>query len=406
MKKLMGVIAFFLLMSCSSLNVCFSGEVPAVEEKNEETEIRKEVAKLPVTKIALALFYIKFFYYKKVDIDKCLDQIMSEGVSACTDKYSRFIDGKGVEKEDTERNGFYKGIGIEFQVINGTASIVYVYPNSHAGSSGMKKGDVITAISPTGAETDLVSVFGLDQDKVADLLGGKNSNKLIISIKRNNKPMTFRIERGAVKTDSVFFTKPDKGVGYVKITGFIDTTADDFEIVVSSLNHNGAKALIIDLRDNPGGSLGSVLNILGFFQANNDPVIYTQSRGEEFDPKLSGSKKKGVFKDQKVIVLINKNTASAAEIMSGWLKEEKEAVVIGQSTYGKDLVQTLFDLPDGSRLHLTTSQYFIGSKKVSIGKAGIEPTIKVEASKNPKDKIDYQLSRAIKIAFNKAVCSF
>lgn len=406
MKKLMGVIAFFLLLSCSSLNVCFSEEAPVVKEKNNDVEVNKVIERLPVTKIALALFYIKFYYYKEIDIDKCLEQIMDGGISECTDRYSRFVDEKGVEKEDTDTDGYYEGVGIKYDIKAGTASIVYVYPNSPAGTLGMRAGDIITAISPTGAETDSVSVAGLDWDKIAELLDGKKSDKLIISIKRKGKPMVFRIEKGTVKDDSVFFTGLDRGIGYVKVTGFIGTTAEDFEQVVSSMSQGGMRVLIIDLRDNPGGSLQSVLNIVGFFQSNNDPIIYTKSRGGNYEPMVSGSKKQGIFKDKKVIVLVNENSASAAEVMSGWLKEEKDATIIGRSTYGKDLVQTLFDFPDGSRLHLTTSQYFIGSRKISIGKVGVEPTIKMKASKNPKDKVDYELSRAMKIAFNKLVSSF
>lgn len=406
MKKLMGVVAFFLLMSCSSLNVCFCEEAPAVKEKNNDVEINKAIEKLPVTKIALALFYIKYYYYKEVDIDKCLDQIMQDGISACTDKYSRLVDEKGVEIEDADSDGYYEGVGIKYDIKAGTASIVYVYPNSPAGMLGMKAGDVITAISPTGVETDYVSVAGLDWEGIAEFLEGKKSNKLIISIKRKGKPMVFRIEKGVVKEDSIFFTQLDRGIGYVKITSFIETTAEDFEQVVSSMSQNGTRVLIIDLRGNPGGSLQSVLNIVGFFQSNNDPVIYTKSRGGDYEPMVSGSKKQGIFKDKKVIVLVNENSASAAEVMSGWLKEEKDATIIGQATYGKDLVQSLFDFPDGSRLHLTTSQYFIGSRKVSVGKVGVEPTIKVKASNDPKDKVDYPLSKAMKIAFNKLVSSF
>ena len=405
MKKLTGVLAFFLLMNCSSLNVCFSEETPVVIEKNDDVEVEKVLEKLPVTKIALALFYIKFYYYKEVDIDKCLEQVLENGISACTDKYSRFINEKGVEAEDSDSRGFYDGVGIKYDIKAGTASIVHVYPNSPAGKLGMRVGDVVIAISPTGLETDLVAVAGFDWDKIAELLDGK-SNKLIISIRRNGKPMTFRIEKGAVKEDSVFLTKFGTDVGYVKITSFIETTANDFELAVSSLNINGSKALIIDLRNNLGGLLGSVVDIVGFFQSNNDPIVYTQSRGEEYKSIVSRSKKRGIFRNQKVVVLVNEKSASASEVMSGWLKEEKEAVVIGQPTFGKDLVQSLFDFPDGSRLHLTTSQYFIGIRKVSVGKVGVEPTIKVKASDDPKDKTDYQLQKAISIAHNKAVCNF
>ncbi len=398
MKRLAGVAMLYLLISCQVLGVSFAQQTSTSTVTETETNLEKEAEKLPVTKMALALFYIKLYFYKEVDIDKCLEQILQDGISGCTDQYSRFTDEKGVESEDKDNEGYYEGIGIKYEIAKGTTTITFVYPNSPAGRLGMKAGDVIVAISPTGVETDLISVYGLDWDGVANLLDGKNSNKLIVSLKRNGKSKIFRIEKGVVKEDSVFFTKISPSIGYVKLTGFIETSEEDFELVVSSLTQSGTKVAIIDLRNNPGGLLESAVNIVGLFQPNNDPVVYTKHRDKEFVSIKSSSKKNGIFKNLKVVVLVNENTASAAELFSGWLKEEHGAQIIGHSTYGKDLVQSLFGFPDGTRLHLTTDQYYIGSKKVNIGKVGVQPTIKVEAKSNPKSRIDPQLQKAVEIA--------
>lgn len=400
MKKLVVVTVLFVFAGLAGINNARAGEIsPALKEKNGEFSVAEELRALPLDKMAITLFYIKYNYYKEVDMNECLEQIFEDGISGCTDKYSRFVNKEDVEKEDEKSRGFYKGIGIKFDIVKGTPTIVYVYPNSPAGYLGMMAGDVIVAISPTGGEADSVSVSGLNFESVIRLLDGKNSNELIIYVERKGKSMMFRVSKGEVKEDSIFFSKIDENIGYVKITGFIEPTANDFELVVSSLVQNGVKVLIIDLRNNPGGLLDSVINIIGFFQANADPVIYTRNRNNNYVPVFSKSDKNGIFKNQKVVALVNEDTASASEMLSGWLKEEKGAAVVGKATYGKDLVQKPFDLPDGSRLYLTVDQYFIGSKKISIGKVGVTPTIKVNSSSGKSDnQVDYQARKAVEVA--------
>jgi carboxyl-terminal processing protease len=392
MKRVI-VVSIFFLLSFSGFKLSFGEEAPAVQAETGGMGVVKAVDRLFMIQTVLA--YIDVSYYKKVDMDKCFEQIMNDGISACTDQYSYFLSEKEAQKESMEDSGFYQGIGIQYEVKKGTPTITYIYSDSPAEKSGMMAGDVITAISPTGVDADSVSVSGLDWGAVSVLLDGKDSNKkLVIFAKRKNKQIVFRVKIGTIKDPSVFFAKLGKKIGYVKLTGFIDNTEDDFRLAVSSFSQAGIKVLIIDLRNNPGGSVESAINIASFFQANSDPIIYTRSRDNAEVPIIPDSETPGIFKDLRVIVLVNKNSASAAEILSGWLKEEKGAIVIGETTFGKGVMQTLFTLPGGARLHLTTDQYFIGNKRVNIGKVGVQPTIKVKQSGDPKSKIDNQLQRA------------
>lgn len=401
MKKLVGVVIFLIFIGFAGINdVCAGGKIQNTKkEKVDELNTLQELKSLSLDKMALTLLYIKYNYYKEVDMDKCLEQIFKDGISGCTDRYSRFINKAEAEEEDASFGGAYESIGIKFDVIRGTPTIVYVYPNSPAGYLEIMAGDIITAISPTELETDSVSVSGFDREMISFLLDGKKSKKIIIYIERNGRLMVFPIRKGIVKEDSIFFARIENNIGYMKIARFTHATAKDFELVVSSLSQNGAKALIIDLRNNPGGFLNSVIRIIGFFQANTDPVIYTHNWKSDYVPVFSEPDKRGIFKDQKVVVLVNEESASAAEILSGWLKEEKGVPIIGKATHGKDLMQKPFDLPDGSKLYLTIDQYFIGRKKISIGKVGVEPTIKVNFfSGKPNDGADYQAKKAIEVA--------
>ncbi|MCL5017535.1 MAG: S41 family peptidase [Patescibacteria group bacterium] len=396
MKRVIAVSVFFLL-SFSIYSISFGGDVRVTQVETGGIGVVKSVDRLFMIQTVLA--YIESSYYKKVDMDKCFEQILNNGISDCTDQYSYFLNKEEAQKESLNDSGFYEGIGIQYDVKKGTAIITHIYPDSSAEKSGMKVGDVIAAISPTGIDTDSVPVSGLDWNSISVLLNGKDSNKkLIVYVKRKRDLLAFKEEIGAVKDPSVFFTKLSKKIGYVRLTGFIDTTEDDFRSAVSSFSQAGVGVLIIDLRDNPGGSVESAVNIASFFQANSDPIIYTRSRDNPEVPIIPDSETPGIFKDQKVIVLVNENSASAAEILSGWLKEERGAIVIGEHTYGKGVMQTLFDLPGGARLHLTTDQYFIGSKKVDISKVGVQPTIKVKQSSDPKSKIDDQFQRAFEKA--------
>lgn len=344
----------------------------------------------------LTLQYIKAFYYKPVNEKDCVDQILAGGVSACTDRFSYLEDRKEAQKEEARLNGHFGGVGIVINYEGKKTKVESVSENFPAKKAGIRPGDEIIAISSTGAGGNLISVSGLRSlDEIGDLIGGDVGTKVLISVSRNGKIMSFAIERVEIINSSVTFSKPEDKIGYVKITEFIRPTADDFELAVSSLSQSGVKALVIDLRNNPGGLVNSVIGVISFFKNDEGPVIYLKKRNRPEEERFPDSENLGIFKNLKVVVLTNEWSASAAEIMSGWLKEDFGAIIVGKPTYGKDCGQGRFDFPDGSVLHLTTFHYLIGDKKVSVGNGGVKPTIEIE---NKNGEGDEQLKIALEQA--------
>lgn len=357
---------------------------------------------LPMLKLFAITLHINSFYYKDVDMNWCVERILENGVSACADKYSFFVDKKNNKKDEIRDAGNFIGVGLVFVQKGGKIKITSVVKNSPAEKTGILPGDEIVAVSSIGARGKLISVSGLGLEEIVDLMDGNVGEKMLVSVSRNGKVMKFEMERAEVKDPSVIFSKLNGNIGYVKITEFIRPTEDDFEAAVSSLSQNGVNTLVIDLRDNPGGFLDSAVGINTFFKNDLEPIAYMLGKNQPEVEIVPNVEKLGIFQDLKVVVLINKNSASAAEILSGWLKEDFGAPVIGKATFGKDLVQTIYEFSDGSALHLTTERYLIGSKRISIGGIGVLPTLEVE---NPKGQKDRQMQKAIEIARQLAVLS-
>jgi carboxyl-terminal processing protease len=299
MKKIVTIFFLLSFTTCLISNVCVGRETI---NKPEVTEQDKKVIK-SLEKIVRTLYYLDDFYYKDLDLNECVDQILEGGISGCTDPYTHFLNKEEIKKE----------------------AVIY-------------------------------------------------------------------------EKYSIFHTSINNYIGYVKVDLFAKDTARDFEVVVTSLAKTGMKVLIIDLRDNPGGLVSSSIDILSFFASNSNPLIYVTNKDGPDTEIFPNSYKLGVFRKLKVVVLVNINTASSSEIMAGWLMSDFGAVVIGKRTYGKNLIQAPIGFPDKSCLVLTISEYFIGKKKINIGKVGIVPMIEINNAEEKKDGEDNQLFKAIEVA--------
>jgi carboxyl-terminal processing protease len=261
---------------------------------------------------------------------------------------------------------------------DGVLTVVTPMEGTPAAKAGVLAGDEILKIN--GISTEKLSL----QDAV-DVLRGEPGQKIVLTILRpsSKEIKDFALERKEIKVRSVKgagllspeLTGPYK-VGYVRLVQFNEPTAEEFGKALDDLQQQGMQALILDLRNNPGGLLNSAVDVLGQFLPANTKVVSTQGRAASQEHEYStpvGIKERPRFP---VVVLVNEGSASGAEIVAGALKDLHRAIVVGETTFGKGSVQNVMQLPDGSALRFTTAKYFTPSKQVIQGN-GVVPNILV-----------------------------
>jgi carboxyl-terminal processing protease len=229
-------------------------------------------------------------------------------------------------------------------------------------------------------------------EKVVDRLRGKPGTKVAVTLFRPTTKATIELTltREIIRVESVRDVRVlDDGIGYIQLTQFSDRTGAEFRQALKRLQEQGIQALILDLRNNPGGLLDAAVEVAEPFFKPGELIVYTQGRtAESRQERRAGRSAGGVV--MPVAVLVNSGTASAAEIVAGALKDTARAVVVGETTFGKGSVQTLFRLQDGEALRLTTAHYYTPSG-VIIHEKGIEPQVRVVVS--PEDEANVQMQR-------------
>jgi len=328
------------------------------------------------------------------------------------DPFSSYLEPKGFEEmtRDTEGQEF-GGVGIQITVRNGILTVIAPMEGTPAFKAGIKPGDTILEIE--GASTRAMSL-----DESVGMLKGEPGSSVRILIYRESEDLTREIvlERAKIEVHSVRSAMiPDSRIGYLRISQFNRPTANDLDDALASLSKDGAEALVLDLRDNPGGLLHSAVEVCSRFLPPGQLIVFTEGRTPESrQDYLSGNADK--VTDLRLAILVNGNSASAAEIVGGCLQDHNRAVLVGETTFGKASVQTVMPLPDRSALRLTTAHYYTPSRR-AIHEHGIEPDIAVPIAPretlalvhqrvaypgivkpNAKDAVaDAQLERAIEI---------
>lgn len=329
--------------------------------------------------------------------DSALQNGVFKGMlNSLDDPYSQYYTAEEFKSAMEQFDGEYSGIGavISISKDNKEMSITSVYPDSPAEKAGLMAGDILTAID----NEEITPEMSLED--VVRLIKGPKGSKVEITVKRKGKKSKIRITavRDEIKVQTVYYDVIEKDIGYIRITEFSSNTSNEFKKVYDSLVKQGANSMIIDLRDNPGGSFNAVCEILDGFLSDG-VIVYTKDKNGKKDYVNADS---NVDYDKKMVVLINSNSASASEIFSGAVKDRKLGKLIGETTYGKGIVQNTIPLPDGTAIKLTISRYYTASGN-EIHKKGVIPDIKViyrepkkGNKKNYSFKDDNQIMRAIK----------
>ncbi|MFC1708889.1 S41 family peptidase [Candidatus Omnitrophota bacterium] len=296
-----------------------------------------------------------------------------KGMLSSLDPYSEFLSPQEYKELKADTEGRFGGVGMEITLKDGLVTVVSPLEDTPAWEAGIKSGDKIVKIND-----EIIKDFTLT-DAVRLLRGDPGTEVKITAWRQKEKKMLdFNITRAMIKIDDIKDVRmvDDIGIGYIRLVEFSEETSRDLTSALSELSKKGMKALILDVRYNPGGLLDVAAKVAEKFMDKDLTIVTTRGRGRLQNLEFR-SRAKSKYKDLPMVVLINEGSASGSEILAGALKDHKRAIVIGEKSFGKGSVQTVVPLSDGSALKLTTSKYFTPSG-TSIHGEGIEPDIEIK----------------------------
>jgi len=350
-KRIFTLIIFFIL---------YFGKVSAQEETvYDKIDLFGEV-----------LDKINREYVEEVDQSDTLDAAIN-GVLQSLDPYSSYMSPKNLEEMQTETKGEFGGLGIEVGMEAGVVKVISPLDNSPAEREGVKAGDYIVKINDT-------QVQGKTLNEAVELMRGPVGSTLEITVRRVGlrKSIVFNITREIIQVASVKSEVLDEKIGYIRLTSFNENSDDQIKKKIKEFKKNKKiEGYILDLRNNPGGLLGQAIKISDFFLDDGE-IVSTKGRKKNENQKWF-AREGDIINGKALIVLINKGSASASEIVAGALKDHKRAVLVGEKSYGKVSVQSIIPLKNRGAIRLTISKYYLPSGK-SISEVGVTPDITVE----------------------------
>ena len=308
---------------------------------------------------------IDMFYVDTVDVEKMIQNGVN-GMLALTDPYTEYYPEEEVSSLKEMITGKYGGIGAAIRYYEANDRIVVVEPTEGmpAAEAGVKAGDIILEV---GGKQMLRNGMKPQEfsSKVSEALRGEPGTSFVLKVLRpmqnDSTEMEFKITRKNIRTNPVpYYGMVRDSIGYIALQGFTDNCSKDFKKAFIELKQKGAKSLIIDLRDNGGGSLSEAVDIVGLFVPKGQEVVYTKGKIRQAENSFK-TRFEPVDTEIPLVVLVNGASASASEILSGSLQDLDRAVIVGSRTYGKGLVQTTRPLPYNGTLKVTTSKYYIPS---------------------------------------------
>ena len=294
----------------------------------------------------------------KVDADKAIYNGAIPGMLRTLDPHSNFFDPKAYAALREDQRGQYYGVGMQVGPRNNKTIVIWPFENSPAYRAGLRPGDVLVQVNDKKTE-------GLNTTEIAELLKGPRGTKVQVTVARegNAKNINYDIVRDAIARPSVpeaIWLKP--GIAYINVTQFGENTSKEFEEQFRKLGENNIKGLVLDLRGNPGGLLNEGVEVAGHFLKKNDLVVSHRGRAQPNKNYYAKSDNGG--RTYPVVVVVNRSSASAAEIVTGALQDHDRAWVLGEPTFGKGLVQTVFPLSENTGLALTTAHYYTPSGRL------------------------------------------
>ena len=346
-------------------------------------------------KLAEITSLIQNNYYQDVSQEQIEEGVLHGAVLALGDPYSAYMNVEEKQSYNESLEGAYVGIGV-LTTFNSDwqAVIAQVYNNSPAQKAGLQKGDIFVAVD--GQKINTTSTKDLQE--VTGKIRGEAGTSVEITIERNGQEMSFTVQREEVHITYVTSRMLANNIGYIKIDEFSGSALEEYQQAVAQLQEQGMQAMILDLRDNPGGFVDYAVEIADELLPQATIISVRDKNGNE---KQYTSDSKSM--DFPMAVLVNQNSASASEILTVALKENQRAAIIGEKTYGKGIIQSHFNLSWGGYLKLTTASYYSPDGN-AIHEGGVMPDLEVslpeEIQNDPSlltDETDTQLQKAIEV---------
>ncbi len=324
-------------------------------------------------------------YYRELDRDQLLDEALGGAVESLDDRFSAYFAPRAYEAFQRSTQGRFEGVGMSVEEVRDGLRILTVYEGSPAAEGGLEPGDVIT-------EVDGESITGLSSEESTTRIRGTAGTPVELTVRSGGRERAVRLERAEVEipvVEAELVEVDGEQVGHVRLASFTSGAHGEVRAAVDRVLEQGAGSLVLDLRDNGGGLLNEAVLISSIFiqdgrivstRGRNRPTRVYEATGGAIDPDIA------------VAVLVNENSASASEIVTGALQDRERATVVGQETFGKGVFQEIEPLPNGGALDITVGEYFLpsgrnlGGKGVDTG-AGVEPDVEaVDDPETPRDE--------------------
>lgn len=370
---LFGALAMLLIFSLVSCGLLVRKDI--LKKENER-------------KLSNIQYLIDEYYMGDINEDELVDGIYQGYVLGLGDPYSVYYDEEATESLLETLEGEYSGIGavLSQNMETGIITMLQIYEDSPAMKAGLKDGDILYKV-------DGKEVSGTELSEVVTWIKGEKGTEVELTIMRAEEPeeITVTAVRDEIQIQTVSYEMLENNIGYIEVTEFGDLTYEQYKEAMDELEEMGMTSLIVDLRDNPGGSLDTVCQ-MSDLMLGEGLIVYTEDKNGEKTEYTSDEEQKF---EKPLIVLVNGNSASASEIFAGAIQDHATGKIVGTQTYGKGVVQSIFDLKDGTCLKLTVSEYFTPNGR-NIHGEGITPDVVVEYETDTTDQQgDNQLKRAI-----------
>ena len=348
------------------------------------------ISEKQIDRFATALTQIQHYYLKPTEYQTLFDNAI-RGMLTGLDPHSDYLSPQDIEELQTSTTGEYAGIGIEIIPDNGLIKVISPFDDTPAFKAGLEPGDIILKI-------DDKFIKDISTDEAVSLMKGKPGSHLTLTIMRQGKadPLDFDLIREVISLKTVKSTLYPNNIGYVKISVFNDITTEETKKQIEEMQENTPlKGLIVDLRNNPGGTLESAISTTDLFLDSkntkyNNMIVYTKGR-TELDNIDAYATPNDIMNRKPIIVLINSGSASASEIFAGALQDNNRGIVFGTKSFGKGSVQSIIPIDYESAIKLTTALYYTPSGR-SIQATGIVPDVYAPYTKMPKQDQNINLN--------------
>lgn len=382
-----GIVATVLIVLVAALFMIFAvkGKYVVSFISKSASDSQEVLGAGTELKIKELLEQIDLYYYEDVDTAELTDGLYKGLFEGIGDPYSVYYTKEEYDSMMASTSGTYCGIGAVLSQDAKTmqVSILHIYDNTPAQKAGLKDGDIIVKVEDiVASEVELTEL-------VSNIRGDKGT-KVHMQVLREGEEdyLEFDIERDEVEVPTVDYEMLEDNVGYIEITEFAEPTKEQFMNAVKDLEKQGMEAMLVDLRDNPGGYLTAVTEILDELLPEGI-TVYTEDKYGNRQDYTSDEEHK---MDYPLAVLVNENSASASEIFAGAIKDYKYGTLIGTKTFGKGIVQSVRQLSDGSAIKLTTAKYYTPNGNY-IHEVGIEPNVELEYNYTGDKNADYDKSK-------------